>query len=101
MPPFTLHSAETAPVAAKPILDTVQRGFTADPTTMASFFPSLDRKILIALALSGVAATIAFDVFGQILSPAAGFVELAPVGMANLSRKLSSNFTTSRLSCCL
>ncbi len=41
---------------------------TAVLTTKASFFPSLDRKVLIALALSGVAATIAFDVFGQILS---------------------------------
>ena len=57
---------------------------TAAPTTKASFFPPLDRKVLIALALSGVAATIAFDVFGQILSPAAGFVELAPVGLAKL-----------------
>ncbi len=57
---------------------------TAAPTTMASFFPSLDRKVLIALALSGVAATIAFDVFGQILSPAAGCVSLAPVGLAKI-----------------
>jgi len=57
---------------------------TAAPTTKASFFPTPDRKALIALALSGFAATIAFDVFGQILSPAAGFVELAPVGLAKL-----------------
>ena len=56
----------------------------ATPTTKASFFPSLDRKVLIALALSGVAAIIAFDVFGQILSPAVGFVQLAPVGLAKL-----------------
>ncbi len=27
MPQFTLHSAETAPEAARPILDNVQRGF--------------------------------------------------------------------------
>ncbi len=57
---------------------------TAAPTTKASFFPPLDRKVLIALALSGVAATIAFDVFGQILSPAAGFTRLAPVGLAKI-----------------
>ncbi len=57
---------------------------TAVPTTKVSFFPSLDRKVLIALALSGVAATIAFDAFGQILSPAVGFVELAPVMLAKL-----------------
>ena len=57
---------------------------TAVPTTKASFFPPVDRQVLIALALSGVAASIAFDVFGQLLSPAAGFVELAPVGLAKL-----------------
>ncbi|MCH7567687.1 MAG: hypothetical protein IH787_08540 [Nitrospirae bacterium] len=51
---------------------------------MTSFFPSLDRKVLIALGLSGIAALIAFDVFGQLLSPAAGFVELAPVALAEL-----------------
>ncbi len=52
--------------------------------TKASFSPPPDRKVLIALALSGVAATIAFDVFGQILSPAAGFTQLAPVGLAKI-----------------
>ncbi len=57
---------------------------TAALTTMTSFFPSLDRKVLIALGLSGIAALIAFDVFGQLLSPAAGFVELAPVALAEL-----------------
>ncbi len=57
---------------------------TAASSTKASFFPTLDRKVLIALALSGVAASIAFDVFGQLLSPAAGFVELAPVMLAKL-----------------
>ncbi len=57
---------------------------TVAPTTKASFFPTPDRKALIALALSGVAALIAFDVFGQLLSPAAGFVELAPVALADL-----------------
>ncbi len=57
---------------------------TAVPTTKASFFPLPDRKVLIALALSGVAATIAFDVFGQILSPAVGFIELAPVALAKI-----------------
>ena len=57
---------------------------TAASSTKASFFPSLDREVLIALGLSGIAALIAFDVFGQLLSPAAGFVELAPVGLAKL-----------------
>ncbi len=50
----------------------------------ALFFPPLDRKVLTALGLSGLAALIAFDVFGQIISPAFGFVELAPVGLAEL-----------------
>ena len=57
---------------------------TAVPTTKASFFPSLDRKVLIALALSGVAATIAFDFFGQVVSPALGFADLIPVSLAKL-----------------
>ena len=57
---------------------------TAAPATKASFFPPPDRKVLIALALSGVAATIAFDVFGQFLSPAAGFTQLDPVGLAKI-----------------
>ncbi len=57
---------------------------TAAPTTKASFFPRPDRKVLIALVLSGVAATIAFDVFGKILSPAAGFARLDPVGLAEI-----------------
>ncbi len=55
---------------------------TAASSTKASFFPSLDREVLIALGLSGIAALIAFDVFGQLLSPAAGFVKLAPVELA-------------------
>ncbi len=64
---------------------------TAAPTTKASFFALPDRKVLIALALSGVAATIAFDVFGQFLSPAAGFVELAPVAIAPAGSNRSSH----------
>ncbi len=52
--------------------------------TTAPVFPTPNRNALIALALSGVAASITFDVFGQLLSPAAGFVELAPVGLAKL-----------------
>ena len=57
---------------------------TAAPTTTTSFFPSLDRKVLIALGLSGVAATIAFDFFGQVVSPAFGFADLIPVELAKL-----------------
>ena len=57
---------------------------TTASNVKASFFPPPDRKVLIALGLSGIAALIVFDVFGQLLSPAAGFVELAPVALAEL-----------------
>ncbi len=57
---------------------------TTDSSIKASFFPSLDREVLIALGLSGIAALIAFDFFGQLLSPAAGFVDLTPVVLAEL-----------------
>ena len=57
---------------------------TAFTNTKASFFPSLDRKTMIALGLSGVAATIAFDFFGQVVSPALGFVNLIPVQLATM-----------------
>ncbi len=57
---------------------------TAITNTKASFFPSLDRKTMIALGLSGVAATIAFDFFGQFVSPAFGFADLIPVELAKL-----------------
>ncbi len=55
---------------------------TTESNAEASFFPPLDREVLIALGLSGIAALIAFDVFGQLLCPAAGFVELAPVAIS-------------------
>ncbi len=35
------------------------------------------------LLIAGAAATVAFDFFGQALSPALGFAQLAPVGLAN------------------
>ena len=57
---------------------------TAVTNSKASFFPSLDRKTMIALGLSGVAATIAFDFFGQVVSPALGFVNLVPVQLATM-----------------
>ncbi|MEE8286550.1 MAG: hypothetical protein V3R72_07620, partial [Gammaproteobacteria bacterium] len=50
---------------------------------LSDLFPT-DRKAMIALALSGFVALIVFDVFGQVVSPAAGFVELAPVALAQL-----------------
>ncbi len=57
---------------------------TTASSIKASFFPPLERKVLTALGLSGIAALIAFDVFGQLLSPAAGCVDLIPVVLAEL-----------------
>ncbi len=50
---------------------------------LSDLFPT-DRKAWAALTLSGFVALLVFDVFGQIISPAAGFVELAPVALAQL-----------------
>ncbi|MEL6648445.1 MAG: hypothetical protein AAFQ05_12245 [Pseudomonadota bacterium] len=38
---------------------------------------------LVAFFTAGAAAFIAFDLFGQVLSPMFGFATLAPVGLAN------------------
>ena len=46
------------------------------------FFPPFTREVFIALGLSGIASLIVFDVFGQLIAPAFGFVELAPVALA-------------------
>lgn len=43
----------------------------------------LVRQRLVAFFTAGAAAFIAFDLFGQVLSPALGFATLAPVGLAN------------------
>lgn len=45
--------------------------------------PELNLKTLWTLVLSGSVATIAFDFFGQSLSPMLGFANLAPVPLAN------------------
>jgi len=38
---------------------------------------------LITVLMAGSVATVAFDLFGQALSPMAGYAKLAPVGLAN------------------
>ncbi len=68
---------------------------TTASSIKVSFFPPLDRKVLTALLLSGIAALIAFDVFGQLLSPAAGFVKLDPVMLAELVIAKLAGVTTS------
>lgn len=51
---------------------------TDTPRTLPTV--SIDTAVLILL--SGAAGTLAFDLFGQALSPILGFANLAPVGLA-------------------
>lgn len=46
-------------------------------------FPPLASATVATLVLAGSLATVAFDIFGQALSPLLGFARLAPVGLAN------------------
>lgn len=45
------------------------------------------KRILFVLLSAGALATVAFDAFGQGLSPLLGFAKLAPVGLANSTLK--------------
>ena len=45
--------------------------------------PAVSAAAAIAVLVAGSVATIAFDLFGQALSPMAGYAKLAPVGLAN------------------
>lgn len=45
--------------------------------------PDGARPGVLAVIFAGALATLVFDVFGQGLSPALGFANLAPVGLAN------------------
>ncbi len=44
---------------------------------------SIDASAAIAVLMAGAFATVAFDLFGQGISPLAGYAKLAPVGLAN------------------
>lgn len=48
----------------------------------ARALPAIDAGTLMLLLVSGATATIAFDLWGQWLSPALGLASLAPVGLA-------------------
>jgi hypothetical protein len=48
-----------------------------------SWNDALTSKGLFTMLLAGALATVAFDFFGQSLSPALGFANLAPVPLAN------------------
>lgn len=45
-------------------------------------FPSLDARTLGAMFVAGFFATIGFDIWGQLISPAMGFASLSPHGLA-------------------
>ncbi len=55
---------------------------TALTETAPRLLPAIDARALAAVATAGAFATIAFDVFGQGISPALGFASLAPVPLA-------------------
>ncbi len=52
-------------------------------TATATALPRLDARLFVTMLVSGALATMAFDFFGQSLSPALGFASLAPVPLAN------------------
>ncbi len=52
-------------------------------TETAGALPPVDARTLGTMLLAGAAATVAFDFFGQSLSPMLGFARLAPVPLAN------------------
>ena len=45
------------------------------------------RQVTLTVLLAGALATLAFDIFGQALSPLFGFAKLAPVGLAGATLK--------------
>lgn len=44
--------------------------------------PPVSIAIVMAILIAGSVATVVFDLFGQALSPLAGYAKLAPVGLA-------------------
>ena len=57
--------------------------------------PALNAETLLTMLLAGALSTVAFDFFGQSLSPMLGFANLAPVPLANnVIRVLTGNAWT-------
>lgn len=52
------------------------------PTQGRGAFPPLDVQTLGMMFISGFVATNAFDLWGQVVSPAVGFANLSPHGLA-------------------
>ena len=55
----------------------------ATSVTPAAATPRLDARSLVTMLVAGALATVAFDFYGQSLSPMLGFASLAPVPLAN------------------
>lgn len=51
-------------------------------TTAEHAFPAIGIETLVSILLAGCVATVAFDLYGQALSPMMGFASLAPVPLA-------------------
>ena len=51
-------------------------------TSKSAALPALNGHTILLLLISGSTATIAFDLWGQWLSPALGWASLAPIGLA-------------------
>ncbi|MEL6409068.1 MAG: hypothetical protein AAGK67_02705 [Pseudomonadota bacterium] len=47
-----------------------------------SFLPAISVSTLMLILFSGALGTMAFDIFGKVISPLAGFGGLSPVGLA-------------------
>jgi len=55
---------------------------TITANRQALAFPAINMTTIWTLILAGAVATAAFDLFGQVISPMAGFANLAPVPLA-------------------
>ncbi len=55
-------------------------------------FPAIDRRTLATTFVAGAIATLAFDAFGQGISPLLGFATLAPVPLAQTVLKTVFGF---------
>lgn len=56
---------------------------TARTAAPATALPRLDARTFATMLIAGALATVAFDFYGQALSPMLGFASLAPVPLAN------------------
>jgi len=55
---------------------------TVNSASPFSAFPALDTRTLGLMFVAGFVATVAFDLWGQVISPSLGFANLSPHGLA-------------------